>query len=260
MKNLFKIITANLYKITHSMLIWVHIIIPIIGALGLSWYLGYQDKDGFSNLFDCACIIALIFPVMIGIVTAMLFEQDKNAGKFQNILSVPCSRTVSHTGNIVALMICGLASSLLTVGGFGIVNMLMGKTTAPIKEYFIIALIVFIPNIAMYVLQYIVCYCLGKGVSIGLGIFNFIIASTMEYGQWDNVWKFAPCSYANRILRVEYSKRLLVNMGKNVKEIISKQFPSYSLDLLVVGIITVLIIVCFYIWSTRWEGCLSTDE
>ena len=117
---------ADFYKMKRSSVIIAHIIIPIVvSAVFLAYYAisGWNETDKITAFYET---LGSAFPVLIGIFTASIMEQEQNAGAFQNLLTLR-SRTAALFSKVVTLLVFGLFALLFTavIFGFGF-NMIQG--------------------------------------------------------------------------------------------------------------------------------------
>ena len=109
---------ADLLKMKGLPIVLAHILIPvIISGLFLVYY-------SFSVWSENTKIIAFYqavgagFPVLIGIFTASIMEQEQNAGVCQNLLTLR-KKTVAFLSKVILLLVFSLFSVLLTAVTFG---------------------------------------------------------------------------------------------------------------------------------------------
>lgn len=246
-------IKANSYKILHSKILWIHIIMPLIAILVFGSYYTYSPWTEMDKIRTYIQVVAMAFPLMIAIVTTMLFESDLRAGRFEVLLSVPYRKSVAHVGNIIPLILLGLGSSVLTITGFGIVFYIMGFTSYSVEMYLNIAVIILGANVALYLIQYICCYSFGKGISLGLGILGTLLSPLMYLGIGDVIWTYIPCSYGIRLT----SYFLLFHVQK--MDTLGGIVVDYKNGAIMVMSITLFLFVVFLIWGKSWQGTQSED-
>ena len=130
---------ADFYKMKRSSVIIAHIIIPIVvSAVFLAYYAisGWNETDKITAFYET---LGSAFPVLIGIFTASIMEQEQNAGAFQNLLTLR-SRTAALFSKVVTLLglISGLISALfLTDIGMYVWKIVPLSWTARIPETFL---------------------------------------------------------------------------------------------------------------------------
>ena len=86
-------IKAELYKVSHSGLIWIHIFAPLF-AMGV--FLAYYRFNAWSELAKAVGylqVLSIAYPFMIALVTTILSELETRAGNCQLVLTVPCDRS-----------------------------------------------------------------------------------------------------------------------------------------------------------------------
>lgn len=251
MKTIRLSVKANLYKMCHSKLIWIHILLPILAATVFNLYFVASGKSKPESVELYLQAIALLFPMMISIVTTMVYEADLSAGKFQLFHMLTDKKYLGHIGNLLALLFLGMAASVLSVAGFGLLFKEM-------NSFFYIRAtgILFCVNLIGYIIQYMVCYTLGRGVSLGLGVVGLLLGPLMYLVMGDFVWKYIPCSYGIRMI----SYYCIINIGDANSYLMDYAANELIMGALVITVITILAVVLFCIWGNSWEGFGTNGE
>lgn len=253
MKNLFNNIKANIYKLAHSKLLLLHLIIPIIGISVFCAYYSYSPWSESGKVFSFVQVIAIAFPLMIAIATSMLYEQELKAGNFQCILSAPYSKITSHMGNLISLCLFGLFASIFTVLGFGIAFRIMGFIIFSISVYFKLSLVLFLSNITLYILQYIICFTFGNGVSLGFGIVGTLLSPLLYLDLGDIIWKYIPFGYGIRISTYYLYKYVDI-------EFFNRIAADLKVGMITVMIITIILMAFITVWCEFWQGSKNKEE
>lgn len=241
MKNIINNVKGNAYKILHSKILLVHILVPTVAVLIFGAYYSYSLWSEAEKVLAYMQVIAMAFPLMIAIVITMLYEMDLRSGGFANLLMVPYSKITAHLGNLLPMLLLGFCAEAYAIVGFGCVFRRMGYTGIPILVYFEFALMMFGANISVYILQYIICYEFGKGISLGVGVLGTLLSPLLCMGIGDRIWKYIPCSYGIRFSTCSF--RLKYN---TIDRILKKDYQSGSIVALAV---TILVFVLFLAWS-----------
>ena len=153
---------ADFYKMKRSSVIIAHIIIPIVvSAVFLAYYAisGWNETDKITAFYET---LGSAFPVLIGIFTASIMEQEQNAGAFQNLLTLR-SRTAALFSKVVTLLVFGLFALLFTavIFGFGF-NMIHGHSIASMGLFVRAVLVMWLSAIPLYLIFEIFAFVFGK--------------------------------------------------------------------------------------------------
>ncbi len=247
MRNLYHTIRADIFKLLHTNLVLLHLLVPALGILLFCGYYSYSPWSERQKLYGYAQAVAIVFPLMISVGVSMLYEMELKAGNFQTILSVPCSKAVSHAGNLAALCLLGLFASIFAVFGFGIVFRFLGFVKFSLPFYFRLSIILFLSNLALYVLQYGVCFMAGRGISLSFGIIGTLISPLFYLSLGDYIWKYIPYGYGIRTATYYCYRYADSGTYKTIAQ-------DFRTGVITAGIITVILSIVFIIGSSRWEG------
>ncbi|BCK01047.1 lantibiotic immunity ABC transporter MutG family permease subunit [Anaerocolumna chitinilytica] len=253
MKNLMNSVKAGSYKILHSKLLFLYITVPVIGIFVFCAYYSYSPWNEADKVLVFIQAIAMAFPLIISIATTMLYDQELKAGNFQNMLSVPYQKLVSHLGNLITLLLFGLFASAFTILGFGIIFRIMGFSLFSVLVYFKLSLVMFLSNVTLYILQYMICFTFGNGISLSTGIIGTLLSPLLYLGLGDIIWRYIPWGYAIRIATY-YLKQYT---DRNLYDTIAHDMKAGTLT---VSIITIVLISIFVLWGNRWQGINTKYE
>lgn len=227
-------VLANLYKLCHLKLLWVHIGLPLFAVVVFRLYFAVSPRPEAESVELYLQAVSMAFPLMIALVVTMMCESDRHAGGFQLLRIVPADRACGHIGNLVALLVLGMVAS-------GIAGVDINTS-----------LLLFSVNIASYLLQYVVCYTFGKGVSLCLGVVGTLLAPLMYLVLGDGIWYWVPCSYGIRM--VSYYLRMGMPLQERNAEIMQYICMDFRTGAWRIAIVTILAGLLFYVWGRSWQG------
>lgn len=253
MKHFMNCMKAECYKLIHSKLVLLHVGVPFLAIIAFGSYFSFSPMSEVSKLYFFIQAVAMVYPFLIAVIVSMSYEREANAGRFQYILSAPMSIIKIHVSKVSTLLLFGFASCLVTICGFGILFRGMGYSTYSLAIYFQLSLLLFLTNLAIYFIQYMIAFTFGNGISLGFGVIELILSALLYLGLGDTIWKFIPCGWGIRMC--SYYIQLRIN--KNVNEIIIKD---YKVGTIAIIIITISCLVLFGIWCVRWYGSKNQSE
>ena len=82
-------LNADLRKMKGTSVILAHLLLPIITSVIFLIYYFFSPWNENMKVIAFYQAIGAGLPVLIGIFTASVMEQEQNAGNFQNLLSLP---------------------------------------------------------------------------------------------------------------------------------------------------------------------------
>ena len=235
---------ADLLKMKGLSITLAHILIPMITS---GVFLAYFSFSGWSENTKIIAFYQAVgagFPVLIGIFTASIMEQEQNAGAFQNMLSLR-KKTVAFLSKVILLLTFSLFSILLAAvifcSGF---YKIIGCSTISIVIYIKAAVIMWCGSIPIYIWQMLLAFRFGKGVSIGVGIISGLVSALMLTNLGVLVWKYIPVSWIGRIpytyLKIALGESGAINEMQSV-------IPVFC-------VFTVISMVYYLYWAAHWEG------
>lgn len=235
---------ADLLKMKGTPILLVHILIPVITSGVFLIYYSFSAWNENTKIIAFYQAIGAGFPVLIGIFTASMAEQEQNAGGFQNLLALP-KKTAAFVSKVLLLLIFSMFSVLLTavIFGFGFCK-IPTSSAVSIGVGMAAALIMWCGSIPLYIWQMILAFQFGKGASIGAGILFGLVSALMLTGLGDYIWKYTFVSWTGRI-PYTYLKLALGESG-TINEL-ETGVPIYC-------IFTALSMIYYFLWASRWEG------
>lgn len=235
------------YKFFKSKISISHLLIPIIGLILILSYFTLSSWSEIEKISAYIQVISMAFPLIISIVITMVYEQEEEATGFQYFLSTPNKRYIPHISKLFLLFFFGLVATIISIVGFGVLFNIMEKENFSIMFYLILAALMFVSNIPLYMLQYLVVFGFGKGASIGIGIMGSLVTALMTTGIGDGLWCILPWGYSIRLSSYFFQ----YEVTNNLKWILQSEVKLAMISLSVITGISVIILIIF---SVYWEG------
>lgn len=240
-------IKAEFIKCRHSALLFLHILVPFLGAVAFAGYFRISGWDVQTNISAYLEVLAVAFPFLIGIIVGMVVQLENQAGHWQIMLGTIPSRPSAYIGKLSFLMLGASGASALALGCFAAIYR-EAPLTLYLKAWILLVLAVF----PLYLLHLFVGMQFGKGASMGLGIAGSLVAALMVTGLGDSVWGYIPWAWGVRFM--DYA--VLSWSNPDVFPLVSHDF--------IIGIVIALLfsIILFFfsiIWFCSWEGDRDAD-
>ena len=235
---------ADFLKMKGLSITLAHILIPII-ASGL--FLAYYSISAWNENTKIIAFYQAVgtgFPVLIGIFTANIMEQEQNAGVYQNLLTLR-KKTTAFLSKVILLLIFSMFSVFLAAGifCFGFYK-IFGCSIVSAGTYMKAAFIMWCGSIPLYIWQMLLAFRFGKGVSIGAGIISGLVSALMLTNLGIFVWRYIPVSWTGRLpytyLQIALGESGAINEMKSV-------IPVFC-------VFTVISMVYYLLWASHWEG------
>lgn len=179
MVSVFRCLKAEYQKRKHSILLYIHIMVPIMCAVVFAGYYHISVWEPTTKISAYLEVLAVAFPFLIGIIVGLVIQIENQAGHFQVLLGTIPSRTATYIGKFGFLIINALVSTLLALGIFALLY-----RNAPATLYMKAGFLLLITVLPIYLIHLFVGMNFGKG----------------DYGIGD-CREFSCCTYDNRTWR-----------------------------------------------------------
>jgi ABC-2 type transport system permease protein len=243
----FRLIRGDFKKLRRSSIVWIHVAVPILIALLFVWYYSSSTLNDISKVQYFIQALSIGFPLIIGIVCAMIVEQEAYAGNFQELL-MSKNKLLSFFSKICMLTFMAAASLIMAVGILAIgLEFLLHKTPFSAIFYGKIILLLLFCEIFLYLLHLLCSFKFGTGASVGLGISESLIAALMLTGLGDKIWKWIPCSWGGKAC--DYY--IFLNTYKDNSETYMQEFQS---TLYIFAVVTMIFLLISFLWFNYFEG------
>jgi ABC-2 type transport system permease protein len=251
MLQLIKLIKADIMKLKSTQIIWIHLYIPLLGLIIFLGYYSITPWSNFSKISAYLQVLCIVFPILIGIITSMVADQEYTAGGFQNILVSSEPKCLAIISKLILFLSLGTLSTLLAVIGFYIGYSFIDNNIYPIYIHLAVVGILIGSNVFQYILHFFLSFRFTKGVSIGVGIAESLATGLFLTGMGDDKWPFVPSTWS-----IRFVESLLMKY-QNVDSVFID--PDLYLGIIISIIVTVLSIIIMLMWFTSWEGCKLED-
>ena len=240
---------ADFVKMKSIPIVSVHIVIPVIISVLFLLYYSFSSWDVNTKIEAFYQAVGIGFPILIGIFTASIMEQEQNAGQFQNMRTLPQKRIV-FISKLSVLLLLSLFAVIFTAVIFGIgCYGILGIDAVSIRNHLMTAFIMWCSSIPLYIWQMILAFRFGKGVSIAGGIISGLVSALFITDMGVFVWKYVFISWTGRVVQT-YLKMTLGDSGADTA-------PG-NIGLLYT-IFMIFSISCYLLWSYHWEGSKVTE-
>ena len=240
-------IKAEFVKCRHSALMYLHILVPFLGAVVFAGYFLISGWDIQTNISAYLEVLATAFPFLIGIVVGVVVHLENQAGHWQLMLGTIPSRPAAYIGKLSFLMISAIGAAALALGCFATIY-----RVAPLTVYLKAWVLLIVAVFPLYLIHLFVGMQFGKGASMGLGIAGSLVAALMITGLGDTVWTYNPWAWCVRFM--DYT--VLSWSNPDVFNLVCHDFfIGIVIDLLS----SLLFFFLSIIWFRFWDGCRVND-
>lgn len=246
---MLKIIKSELYKMKHTWLVWVHIVLPI--AYSVFFYVAsittslknFEKNDIVQTYF---VILGAMLPIVCSFITSKVVDMEASAGNFQVLLSTTKSRTKAYLGKLIVMELGFIVSLMLAIIIFAVLS---GYQHA--LDWLIELFLIFISSIALYIIHTWIGFALSSGASVGLGFIETMISLLLMTILGDNIWYFIPCTWATRLPATFIMMRNVLDSSYFYREIRLWSF--------VATLMILILLISSIIWFNKWDGKTAGD-
>lgn len=247
-----RLLRAELLKTKRTPFLLIHLLVPIIiSSLFLAyysyspWIFDWKVSAYFQTL-SCG------FPIIIGLVCAMVSEQEAIAGHFQEMLTASRVKIITFISKLLLLLLYSFGAIVLSIGIFSIGFVeLLHEDTLGFQFYFMAGCILFASYICLYIFHLFISIHFGKGASIGLGIVEALLVALLLTGLGDGIWSYIPYGWGGHFVELWTLKA----SGANV----SLMEAGLQAGIIACGCGTLLVFMLSCLWFWKWEGRKSEN-
>ena len=240
-------IKADFYKAVHSKFLLLHVAVVLCGIIVFNGYYASAPWKEYLKIKVYIECIAIAFPLLCAIAISIISESELNAGSFQGMLHAPYSKVFIHLSKFFTISFFGLVASVIAVAGFGIIFIMMGNRSCSIGFYINMGVLMFILNLSVYMIQYIISFSLGRGFGLSCGTIGSLLSALMYTGLGENIWFMIPYAYGLRM--GDYISFKTIDSA--LYETLTQEIIKGKVYIL---IISVIIFCIFLLWSSKWQG------
>lgn len=246
-------LTAEFMKMRRTWLLWIHLVMPLAGIVVFLLYYRISAWSDWGKISGYMEVLSAVSPTLAGIICALAADQEKQAGHLQNLLGGTESRTLNVGAKLGMLLLWNLAAMLLAVTGFGAGFWLwVSKLSLPGSFYFVLTALLWLPQILSYCFHFFLGLRFSKGVTIGVGIVESLLASLLMTGLGEGIWQYFPCAWAGRLTRY-----YVLYINENINSFLLTE--PVKVGIILMGVFTLAGTVLMFSWVHVYEGSQAED-
>lgn len=249
---IMQLLKAEFLKIKRTPFLFTHLLVPIIVSVLFLAYYSYSPWNFSDKVIAYLQALACGYPIIIGLVCAMVSEQEASAGHFQEMLTSTKIKILGFVIKLLLLLIFSFGATFMSIGIFciGFIGMLH-ENAFDFRFYLIAACILFGSHVFLYILHFAISLHLGKGASIGLGIVESLLVALLLTGLGDGIWSFIPYGWGGHFV----SLWTLHSSGAELS--IIETGLKAGIVASVCGTLIAFTLSCIWFW--KWEGRKSVS-
>lgn len=243
------LLITDIMKLKSTPVLWVHLLAPILALIIFLSYFSVSSWDPIIKQKTYITAICMAFPILVAVITSMMAENEYAAGNYQNLLGTYNKKwSVLMSKYLVLVALGGLSTAIGLMGFYlGFSHM---TPALPLMTYVALTGILIGCSLFLYAWHLFLSLRFSKSVSIGIGIFETLIAALFRTGMGDGRWPFFPSSWSIRFT--------WFTMMRQSQEVIIPDPLMLPGMVLCVGV-TILSILMLMVWFENWDGHKSEE-
>ncbi len=259
MNHLLRNLKADYLKAKRTPLRAAHLVIPCVMAAVFLIYYAAAPWNAYSKVQAYFQIMGLGYPFLIGTFCAIVAEQEAYAGAYQMMLGVT-DRKAAFLSKLLLLILFGTGACILTSVLFGTgYYFVLQQHVVRYSFYWIAALSMAGGSAFLYVWHMVLALRFAKGVSVGLGIAESLLAALCLTGLGDAVWIYLPPAWASRIactVMYRYAENGIADVYADSQSGVGHLCSG----LWICVVVTVAACIFYVAWGCRWEGAKGNEQ
>ncbi len=244
-RELYRNIQGEICKMRHTLLPWLHLLIPLSGILVFLSYYSFAAWSAWGKVCGYIETLSIVLPLVISVVCAMSVEMEEKV-HFQTFLGVAAVRRNPLLAKWMILSVMGFAAILLAVLGFAAGFWLMsGGMVLSAGNYLALAGVLTMGGMNLYLLHLFLNLAFSKSASLCIGTAELVISALFLTGLGEGRWQFFPCAWGSRwsVFLIQYWKGDAKAAEKSVT------------GNLAIGVIVTILLWCgVLLWFHYYEG------
>lgn len=242
-------IRAELYKMKHTMIPYMHIFPPLLYAMSVYLAYRYTGVGNFSAnelTKNYLTILGSLIPVLIGFVTAEEADLESDAGHFQFVLAEGGSRVKIYLSKLFTLLLCGAGFVALAVIAYAVL-----LQNQRVYDALVETAMLSYSSLSIYLIHLWAGFTFGGAVSIGIGFSEMLLAFLAMTNLGDPIWYFLPCTWPARASTTYLLGK--TGFGKAMAHGELLKWCTISIS------VTILLIIASILWICLWNGRSNTE-
>lgn len=230
---------AEFVKVRHSLLLRLHLILPVVIVSLVTLYLWMRpDQLAFSNIASVFFeLLGFGIPFLIAVFCGLKAQQEQEAGGSQNMLRSTRMKAASILSQLCMLATLGLLALGGTVMGmYAAMKWLLGTPDLDAGAMLRMGLLTAAGMIICYAIYLILAYLIGLGGCSLLGFVGMIAAALSLTSLGDQIWLYVPWSWPIRLSSGLYMDQLPI-----------------------IGAVTLIVVAVSALWFQTWNGRPASD-
>ena len=238
-------IHSEFIKLRHTAILWLHLFIPLIGAMVFTFYfIFYPQVTGNQKLSLVLELTAAIFPIVISVVCGMMATLEEKAAGFQVMLSDKNGRVIPYFNKLLTAIILGALAMIVLVSLIGLSLYFTTSNQVAYPRLILGAVGMFIGAIPLYFIQMFLSIRWGLSSSVFVGVIGSLLAimfSNVDVASW----VFIPFAWSMKTMQ-----HLIQVIPLSAK---------FGGELGIIATISLIFLLFSFIWFQRWEGRKSFE-
>lgn len=242
--SLMKRVRTEFYKMRHTFLFPIHILIPVISAgIFLAWT-RISAQLQFSAYVQA---VGVAFPALSSLICAGSVELEI-PGRFQGFMMVPGKKECALLAKWMSLEILAFLAVMSAMVFYGAGNrLILGDMKIPFSVFLKAGVLLWSGSIPLYLEHLFLNLRLSKAVSLAVSVGQTLVSALFLTGLGDGRWQYVPCSWSSR------GTSLYLAEIFNRRAALGASVTGFQ-DIFTCVLLGVILCVIIFIWFHFYEG------
>ncbi|WP_165044084.1 ABC transporter permease [Adlercreutzia sp. ZJ138] len=264
MMTFIRALRSEVVKLRRSSLVALHVVLAVIlgGCAGAYFAVSAWDTllgtDAFFQLLGAGA------PLLAGLACGLSADAEHEAGRFANVLGVPCRRA-ALAAKVTSLLMLGFGAALIAMTLFLCIVAAAGCATPPVGACVMAALGIVVGSAALYVVLFWIAMRFGRNASIAVGALGFIAATALFGGLANGLvtgtlsGQFAvgiaaliPFAWPSRLSSLAIELSIAPSLAGDAA--IGALWAALNVVGVACAVGTVFVFACYFCGANRFEG------
>lgn len=246
-----RILLAEFIKTKRTSIPWLIFFMPIVVSLCILGYLIIRSNISTDFIYEGFITVwtGMFFPILIGLFSGLIINEESLAGNFNGLLNNSISRWKIFLGKFFTVLIFITITSIIATGVLTLGMSIFVPNGGNFSMFFLSIFSAILGSLPIIIISLVLSFALNMGASIGMGICGVIMAILIgSTSLGNNIWYYCPWAWP---VKMSFYPYMYFNSSIDTLKLVTSQ---YILTISISLIVFIVLLALSIIWFNRWEG------